>query len=156
MEPAILLHPEPYSKGLYRFVLASLLVMSGSSSRRWAGELWPALASFPDPKIPIQTCLLLSTYKHRFACFLMYGDRYFVYRQIYPFSGEQRGRHMHEYTAYAPGTLLYLRCIYMSVSNLVTTYRALSLGMTNRHGRWVCWMSMGLNTHSKEQRGTCG
>ena len=67
-----------------RYVLASLLVMSGPNSGRRAGEPWPALASFPDPKIPIRACLILSTSKHRFACSLIYGDRYFVYGQIYP------------------------------------------------------------------------
>ena len=34
---------------------------------------------------------------------------------------------MHEYTVYVPGILLCLRCIYMSVSKLVTT-EILSLG----------------------------
>ena len=59
--------------------------MSGLISERWTGELWPALASFPDPKILIQTCLIIFfTNKHRFACSLIYVDRYFVYGKIYP------------------------------------------------------------------------
>ena len=58
--------------------------MTGPDSERWGGELWPALPSFPDPKIPIQTCLILSTNEHQFACSLIYGDRYFVYGQNYP------------------------------------------------------------------------
>ena len=33
--------------------LASFLVISGPNSERWASEMWPALASFPDPQIPI-------------------------------------------------------------------------------------------------------
>ena len=39
--------------------------------------------------------------------------------------GIQPGLHMHEYTAYVPGILIYLRCIY--VSKLVTA-QLLSLG----------------------------
>ena len=33
--------------------------------------------------------------------------------------------------------------LYMSVSKLVTDYRAFVSRMTNRHGHWVWWMSMG-------------
>ena len=62
--------------------------------------MWPALASFPDPKIPIQTCLIISTNEHRFACSLIYGDRYFVYKQINPF----------------------LRTNYMKMFEVLTTY----------------------------------
>ena len=67
---------------------------------------------------------------------------------------------MREYTAYVPGILLYLRCINLYVCLEARDNRALVSGMTNRHGNWVCWMSMGgksgLNTHSKQQRGTRG
>ena len=59
-------------------------MISGPSSERGAGELWLALASFPDQKSSIQTCLILPTKKHRFAFSLIYGDRYFVYGQIHP------------------------------------------------------------------------
>ena len=31
---------------------------------------------FADPETPVQTCQF---YQHRFASFLIYGDRYFVY-----------------------------------------------------------------------------
>ena len=45
----------------------------------------------------------------------------------------------------------------MSVSKLVTTSRTeLVSRMKNRHGRWVCWVSIdgksNLTTHSKQQR----
>ena len=39
---------------------------------------------FGDPKPPVQTCLILSINSHRFSGFLTYGDRYFIYRKIYP------------------------------------------------------------------------
>ena len=42
--------------------------------------MWPVLASFPEPKIPVQTYLIISANKHRFACSLIYGDRYFRLR----------------------------------------------------------------------------
>ena len=64
--------------------LASLILMSGPNSERWASEMWPALASFPDPKIPIQICLIISTNKHRLPCSLIYGDSYLLYGQTYP------------------------------------------------------------------------
>ena len=52
--------------------------------------------------------------------------------------------------------VLFAMCMHVSVSKLVTT-ELLSLGWL---GTAACWMSMGgktvLNTHSKQQRGTCG
>ena len=53
-------------------IYASLLVRSGPNSERWASEMWPALASFPDPQTPIQICLIIFTNVHRFACSLIY------------------------------------------------------------------------------------
>ena len=45
---------------------------------------------------------------------------------------------------YVLGTLLYLRCMCMSASKLVTTSAETSVSrMTNQHGHWVYWMSMG-------------
>ena len=41
---------------------------------------------FADPKTPVQTCLIPSINKHRFSGFLIYGDRYFIYGKIYPFT----------------------------------------------------------------------
>ena len=55
---------------------------------------------------------------------------------------------------------LYMYILY-NVCLEACDYRAFACRMTNRHGLWVCWMSMGgkssfKHTHSKEQRGTCG
>ena len=55
---------------------------------------------------------------------------------------------MHEYTAYVPGILLlYCTCdvqylVHMYLFSKLVTVELLSLGMTHRHGHWVCWMSM--------------
>ena len=63
--------------------------------------------------------------------------------------GKQPGRHMHEYTAYVPG-ILYLRSVYICLE--ACDYRAFVSGMTNRHGHWVCWMSMdGKNSLNTQQ-----
>ena len=59
-------------------------MISGPNSERWAGELWPASLYVRTPKIPIQACQIISTNKHRFACLLIYGDRYLVYGQTHP------------------------------------------------------------------------
>ena len=74
-------------------------------------------------------------------------------------------RQTHEYTAYVPGILLYLRYIYIYVyvSELVTTELFLSppigtdtgyAGLVLAGCRWV--EKTVLNTHRKQRRGTCG
>ena len=57
--------------------------MSGPNSERWAGDRRPVLiASFPGPQNPDTD---MPSYLYRFACSLIYGDRYFVYGHIYPY-----------------------------------------------------------------------
>ena len=55
---------------------------------------------------------------------------------------------------------LVVFAMYMHVCLEAYDYRALVANMTNRHGHWMCWMSMGgknsVKTHGKQQRGTCG
>ena len=52
---------------------------------------------------------------------------------------------MHEYTVCTWCISLCSACdIYLRVSKFVTMLQSLCLsGMTNRHGQWVFWMSMG-------------
>ena len=44
---------------------------------------------------------------------------------------------------YAPGTLRYVLVMFVPVSKFVTTALVSLSRMTNRHGHWVCWTSMG-------------
>ena len=59
-----------------RLGLASLLVLPCPNSERWASKMWPALASFPDTKIPIQTCL--TVYQLTLICLFLHLRRPFL------------------------------------------------------------------------------